>query len=187
MLTADDDVPGNPRRILVAGVSGVGKSTFAARLSSAVDIRHTELDALFHGPQWTPRPEFLDDVGALAGRESWITEWQYTSARPLLVDRAELLVWLDLPFRVTWTRVLRRTLRRRFTREQLWNGNVEPPLHTFFTSKEHILRWAIATRNMYGDLIAPLATTRPDLVVVRLRSSADVDSWLARRSSDRRI
>lgn len=183
MLTANDDVPGNPRRILVAGVSGVGKSTFAARLGSALDIPYTELDGLFHGPDWTERPEFLDDVDALAATDSWTSEWQYGAVRGRMVDRAELLVWLDLPFRVTFGRVLRRTVRRRARREVLWNGNIEPPLHTIFTSREHILRWAVATRHKYRELVPVLATSHPDLVVVRLRSADEVTSWLDRWGS----
>ncbi len=63
---------------------------------------HKEIDALFHGPNWIPRPEFLDDVRALVQSEAWTTEWQYSAARPILAARADLLLWLDLPFwRVT--------------------------------------------------------------------------------------
>ena len=43
-----------------------------------------------------PRPEFVDEVAALVAGEEWVTEWQYSVVRPLLLARAELLVWLDL-------------------------------------------------------------------------------------------
>lgn len=182
MLTADDELPSQPRRVLVAGVSGVGKSTFARQLGTTLGIPYSEIDSHFHGENWAPRPEFLDEIRALAATDTWITEWQYSATRPLLADRADLLVWLDLPFRITLTRVVRRTFRRRLRREMLWNGNVEPPLHTFFTSKEHILRWAIATRRKHHELVPALAGTHPELVIVRLRSQGEVDSWLARIS-----
>ena len=48
-----------------------------------------------------PRPQFLDDVHAFIAADSWTTEWQYSTARPVLASRADLLVWLDLPFRIT--------------------------------------------------------------------------------------
>jgi adenylate kinase family enzyme len=184
VLTADDELPIRPRRVLVAGVGGVGKSTFARRLGSVLGIPHTEIDSHFHGENWTPRPEFLDDVRAYTSEDAWITEWQYDAARPLLAQRAELLAWLDLPFRVTFGRVLRRTVRRRLRREVLWNGNVEPPLHTFFTSRDHILRWAIATRHKHRELIPALAETHPGLLVVRLRSSREAETWLSRIGPD---
>ncbi|MDQ1124432.1 hypothetical protein [Microbacterium trichothecenolyticum] len=88
-------------------------------------IPHTEIDALFHGPDWTPHPEFVADVRALVAQDAWVTEWQYAPARPLLAARADLLVWLDRPFAtVTLPRVIARTLRRRLGRVPLWNGNI---------------------------------------------------------------
>lgn len=177
MLRATDPLPVRPRRVAVAGVSGVGKTTLARRIAAVAGIPHTEIDALFHGPDWTPRPAFVDDVRALVARDSWVTEWQYSDARPLLTARADLLVWLDLPFWwVTLPRVVSRTLRRRLRAEHLWNGNLEPPLHTFFTDREHIVRWSVSTRNTYRERIPAL---RPDLAVVRLRTTGEVERWLA--------
>lgn len=180
MLRFDDPLPHRPRRVLVAGVSGAGKTTLAARIAHVAGAPHTEIDALFHGPDWVPRETFLADVQALMAEESWTTEWQYASARPLLAERADLLVWLDVPFlTVTLPRVLRRTVRRRLRREALWNGNVEPPLWTFLTDREHIVRWSIATRNKYRTRIPDLGAAYPHLVIVRLRSPREVEGWLS--------
>lgn len=170
--------------MLVAGTSGTGKTTLAERLGLLLDLPHTEIDSLFHGPGWTPREEFLAEVEALRMRERWVTEWQYTSARPLLAERADLLVWLDLPFRVTLVRVTRRTVGRRIRREVLWHGNREAPLRTFFTDREHIIRWAIDTRHKASGLVHALEAERPDLPIVRLRSQREVDRWVARLPAD---
>jgi adenylate kinase family enzyme len=159
-------------------VSGAGKTTLARRLSSVLDLPYTEIDALFHGPGWTPLPTFQAEIDALVGEDRWVTEWQYEYARPLLAEHADLLVWVDPPFRVTLTSVVRRTVRRRLLREELWNGNREGPLHTFFTDPEHIVRWTISTRNRYDERIAKVATQRPDLPIVRLRSRREADRWL---------
>ncbi len=180
MLGFADRLESRPRRILVAGVAGAGKTTLAARIAAMVEAPHTEIDGLFHGPDWTPRPVFMEDVRELVSAEAWTTEWQYSSARPLLAEHADLVVWLDPPFvTVTLPRVVRRTLRRRFRREVLWNGNIEPPLHTFFTNREHIVRWAISTWNKHRMLVGQLALDRPDLRIVRLRSPREVEAWLS--------
>jgi adenylate kinase family enzyme len=180
VLRYDDPLGFRPKRVIVAGVSGAGKSTLATRIALILRAPHTEIDELYHGPNWTPRDEFLDDVRALVRADTWTTEWQYSSARPLLTQRADLLVWLDLPFStVTLPRVVGRTLRRRLSRETLWNGNREPPLHTFFTEREHIVRWAISTRKKYRDRIPELEADRPDLTIVRLRSQREVEEWLS--------
>ena len=180
MLRYDDPLPRRPRRILIAGVSGTGKTTLAQRIAPIAGTPHTEIDGLYHGRDWVPRAQFLDDVRALVARDAWTTEWQYAAARPILAENADLLVWLDLPFlTTTLPRVIRRTLRRRLRREELWNGNVEPPLRSFFSDPEHIVRWAIRTRNKYRDRMPHLEARWPHLAVVRLRSTREVDAWLA--------
>ena len=181
VLTARDALPHRPRRVAVAGVSGSGKSTLARRIGELLDLPHTELDALHHGPGWTKRPEFEADVDAVLAADRWVTEWQYEYARPLLAARADLLVWLDLPYPLVLTRVVRRTLRRRLRREELWNGNREGPLHHFFTDPTHIVRWSISTRHLYDERIPAVVVARPDLPVVRLRSRRDVETWIALR------
>lgn len=179
LLSVADPLPVPPARILVAGVSGVGKTTFASRVSQIADVTHTEIDGLFHGPNWTPRESFLDDVRALAADDAWVTEWQYATARPILAERADLLVWLDLPFfTVTLPRVISRTVARRIRREELWNGNREAPLHTFFTNREHIVRWSWSTRKKYRDSVPALAAQHSQLTVVRLRTPREVERWL---------
>jgi adenylate kinase family enzyme len=180
MLSSRSALPHRPRRVVVAGVSGSGKTTLAARIAPLTGGRHIEIDGLYHGAGWMPRPAFLADVTAFAQTESWTTEWQYSPVRPLLAARADLLVWIDLPFlRVTLPRVIHRTLRRRLRREKLWNDNVEPPLHTFFTDPEHIVRWAISTRHTYRERVPGLETQHPQLVIVRLRTPREVEAWLA--------
>jgi adenylate kinase family enzyme len=180
VLTAIDPIPLRPRRIVVAGVAGVGKTTLARRIAAVADVPHIEIDALFHGPNWTPRPTFLDDVERLVAQDAWVTEWQYAAARPLLAAHADVLVWLDLPFwTLTFPRVVRRTVRRRVRREVLWNGNVEPPFRRILTDPEYIVRWAVSTRHKYRDRVPQLDADMPGLSVVRLRSNRDIERWMA--------
>lgn len=180
MLAHTDPLPHPPKRVLVAGVSGVGKTTLAGRIAALTGGQHTELDALFHGPAWTPRPQFPADVRSLIRTDSWTTEWQYDAARPLLAESADVLVWLDLPFvRVTLPRLVRRTIRRRWSREELWNGNIEAPLWTVLTDREHIVRWAIRSRRNYRAAVPRLSHVYPHLIVVRLRSQPEVEEWLS--------
>lgn len=164
----------------MAGTSGSGKTTLAARIGAVLDLPFTEMDALFHGPDWTPRPEFLADVEAFVSEGRWATEWQYGAARPLLAARADLLVWLDLPRSTVMRQVTVRTVRRRMRREVLWNGNVEPPLRTVFTERDHIIRWAWRTHADGARKIEKVRERFDELVIVRLRSRAEVEDWLNR-------
>ena len=179
MLTAHDPLVSAPRRILVAGTSGSGKTTLAERIAAIVGAPHTEIDSLYHGPNWTPRDSFMLDVALLAAQPTWVTEWQYSRARPLLLQRADLLVWLDLPRAVVMRRVIQRTAQRRLHKTVLWNGNLEPPLSTFFTDRDHIVRWAWRTHHEDAERVAAAVASRADLRVVRLTSQHDADRWLA--------
>jgi adenylate kinase family enzyme len=169
-----------PRRVLVAGVSGAGKSTLARRVSRRLDLPYTEIDGLYHGAGWTPRATFVEDVRAVVGQEAFVVEWQYRAVRALLLDEAEVVVWLDLPTATVMRRVVTRTLRRAWRREPLWNGNVEPPLRTFLSNREHIVRWAWSTRRSLDDLPDVVARRDRPPVVVRLRSPRQVETWFSR-------
>jgi adenylate kinase family enzyme len=181
LLGASDLLPHPPRRVLVAGTSGAGKSTLASAAAAQLGLPYVELDSLFHGPQWTPRPEFLDDVRAFSRRPTWVTEWQYKDARPMLLEHADTLVWLDHPRRVVMRRLVLRTARRRLTGEELWNGNSEPPLSTLFTDPEHLLRWAWKSHGRMRDKVTAILAGEhaQRLAVVRLRGQREVDEWRA--------
>ncbi len=178
MLGPRDALPGRPHRVLVTGTSGPGKSTLCARLATLLDVPYRELDGVHWGPTWTPRETFIEEVHALAAQPRWVSEWQCKAARPLLGARADLLVWLDLPFALTLGRLVRRTLRRRFRREVLWNENVEPPLATVFTDRDHVVRWAWRFHSTTGQRVHELEVARPELVVVRLRWPWEVEAWI---------
>jgi adenylate kinase family enzyme len=178
LLGPSDPLPHAPRRVLLAGPSGSGKSTLARRIGDAIGAPHVELDALHHGPGWVPRETFADEVRVFSAGPSWVTEWQYAAVRDLLAERADLMVWLDHPRALAMTRVIRRTVRRRLRRERLWNGNVEPPLWTFFTDSEHIVRWAWRGHGRQAERMRRLLVASR-LAIVRLRGQAQVDAWLA--------
>jgi len=179
MLGADDPLPRTPRRILIAGVAGAGKTTLAARIASLTGIPHTEIDGLYHGPNWTPRETFIEEVAAFTAAPRWVTEWQYRTVRPLLCERADTMVWLDFTRRLTFRRVLRRTWHRARTQEEMWNGNREPGmLHAFF-AKEGIIRWSVSTYGRYAGAVPAAEREYPRLSIVRLRTPREVERWLA--------
>ncbi len=178
MLAATDPLK-RPERVAVAGVSGVGKSTLAGRISDVLDVPYTEIDGLYHGGGWIPRAGFLADVELFTREPAWTTEWQYREARPLISGRADTLVWLDLPAPVALTRVVRRTIIRARTKAELWNGNTEPGVWHALTDREGIIRWAVKHRRTYRRTVPAAAAAHPHLQVVRLRSQREVEAWLS--------
>lgn len=179
LLDSETPLSHRPARVVVAGTTGAGKSTLARRIGELLGLPYTEMDALFHGPGWTPRASFVEDVRALVDAPRWVTEFQYDAARPLLAERADLFVWLDLPRSLVMARVVRRTLGRALRGEVLWNENREPPLRTFFTDRDHVVRWAWRTHGDNRARMRAIVAARPDLPVVRLRTAREVERWMA--------
>ncbi len=165
------------QRVLVAGSSGAGKSTLAVALARRRQLPYTELDALYHGPGWVPRPAFLDDVRAVVAGDRWVTEWQYREARPLLLARADTLIWLDYPRRIVMHRVLRRSLRRALLREPTFNGNTEG--FRDWLDPGHPIRWAWSTQPQVRTKVLAALEQRPGLTLVRLASPAQARRWLS--------
>jgi adenylate kinase family enzyme len=162
-------------RIAITGPSGSGKTTLARELARVVGLRHVEIDALHHGPNWEScGVEVLRErVGAATDGDDWVTDSTYhTMLGELVVDRADVLVWLDLPVpRVMWRLVWRSYVRSRH-RVELWNGNVEPGLRD---QLRHLIwpafRRAFENRRDFPQCYA-------DRNLVRLRSDADVRAFV---------
>jgi adenylate kinase family enzyme len=178
LLDFHQNLPDAPQRVLVAGTAASGKTTLAKRVAQTLGTPHVEIDALYHGPDWTPRPTFKRDVEQFSAQRRWVTEWQYEQVRSMLVDRADLVVWLDLPRLTVMRQVIRRTMRRRWHRETLWNDNVEPPLWTILTDEAHIVRWAWSTHSKTAARVNKLLRKRPELPIVRLQSHYEAACWL---------
>lgn len=182
MLSAVDPLPFRPERVLVAGVSGAGKTTLSGRIGAMWGLRHVEIDGLFHGANWTPRAEFLDDVRAFAAEDRWITEWQYTSkgTDEILAPRAQLALWLDYPYRVVRSRLIRRTLARGILRRELWNGNREKGPWNLLNHdpEENILAWQTATLHKWAERFPELQARFPHLTIVRLQHPRGTERWL---------
>jgi adenylate kinase family enzyme len=178
MLSASDPLPHLPHRMLVAGASGSGKTSLATRTATLLGLPYTELDSLFHGPNWEPRADFAADVERLTAAPGWATEWQYSAMRPMLAERADTLLWLDFPMSVSMWRLIRRTVRRRLGRVELWNGNFEGPLWSIFTEHDHIIRWGWRTRHSLRTVVPEMEHEHPGLQVVRFSSPKDVEVWM---------
>ena len=168
------------RRINVVGTSATGKTTMAAALASILGVPHVELDALHWEPDWTEAPDDVlrERVRAALTGDGWVVDGNYAKVRDLLWERAEAVVWLDLPLRTVLRRYLARTVRRVGRREELWSGNRER-LSTHLFSRDSLLWWILSTYRRRRREYPPLLAARPDLVAIRLRSARAADRWLA--------
>lgn len=162
------------------GTTGAGKTVLARQLASLLQLPHVEVDALFHGPDWTPAPPevFRERIGAAVAADGFVLDGNYGVVRDIVWPRLDTLVWLDYRRALIMARVLRRTLRRIVTREELWNGNRER-WRSAFLSRDSILLWAWRSHARkqveYPRYIRQYGVPN----VIRLRSPAETEAWLA--------
>ena len=169
------------RRIAVVGPTGSGKTTLARRLAEMKGVRHIELDALHWGAGWTPCPreEFRERVSMETAGEAWVVDGSYGAVRDIVWTRADTLVWLDYPLRITLPRIVRRTARRVAAGTELWNGNKESFRLALF-DRDSLVVYAIRThKRRKRDYIHALGEGRySHLQIVRLRSPGALRRWL---------
>lgn len=176
-------------RFTIAGTSGSGKTTVGRDLANRLGLPFVELDALNHGPNWTEASddEFRRRVeAAIAGApDGWVIDGNYgRKLGDLVLERADTLVWLDLPLRVCLRRLWRRTWGRILRREELWHGNRES-LRTAFFIRDSLFAWTIKSHRRRKTELPERLSRNPHLELVRLRSSAEIDEWLAAQSRSR--
>jgi hypothetical protein len=171
---------GVPTRIaVIASASGNGKTTLGRELGRRLRAPFVELDALVHGPDWQEASD--DELRAAVlptlALPAWVVDGGYRGKiGDLVLEHADVVVWLDLPVRVWLPRLVRRTVRRLTGREALWNGNRET-LRGAVWGREALLPYALrAHRDRRRRYPVELAA----YPVERLRTRGEVDAFLAR-------
>ena len=168
----------SPRRIVVIGTSGSGKTSLARNIALALNLPHAEQDAWNHLPGWQEAPleEFRAQVETFTAADVWVMDGNYSKAQDIGWARADTLIWLDYPAGVVFWQLFKRTLRRMFSREELWNGNREE--WRTLLSKNGILAWFFKihwrNRRRFPEKFARF----PHLKVIRLRSRREAARWL---------
>lgn len=179
-MTTNSKTPSR-QRILVVGTSGSGKSTLATKIAKIFELPHTELDSIYHGPNWEPLSKnvFRERVSALvSSSDGWVIDGNYSAVQDILIKEATTLVWLDFNLALVLWRLTTRTLRRMVTREVLWNGNREN--YKSFFQKDNIILWALSShpRNKQRYSAYAADPSLHHLEVLRFCSPSEVEQWL---------
>jgi len=101
------------KRIMIVGQPGSGKSTLARALGAQTGLPVVHIDQIHWMPGWVERArdEKTRLCHAVEAGEAWIFEGGHSATWANRLTRAEMLIWLDLPFGRRFARVVWRTVR----------------------------------------------------------------------------
>lgn len=180
MQTSNTSVSLIGQRIAIVGCSGSGKSTLAKRLVEAKGLRYIQSDALFWMPGWVQRPkdDFLRLLEEQVSAESWALDGNIGGRENIVLPRADTVIWLDYSRPFVMRRLLRRTIRRAWTKEPIFHDNAES-WRMSFASKDSILLYAWQShariRQQYEALWPTLG---PSIAKHRICSPNELDALI---------
>ena len=115
-------------RVLVIGSGGSGKTRLALELREILNVRAHHLDRLFWKPGWEPSTdrEIESAVKKILDDDTWIMDGNYGGTMVERMDRADTIIFLDLPTLTCLRGVIARFFKYRNTnRPDMTEGNNE--------------------------------------------------------------
>ena len=164
------------KRVMIVGQPGSGKSTLARELGQITGLPVVHVDRIHHLPGWKERPRAEKIAMALAeqAKPEWIFEGGLSATYGDRFERADTVVFLDLPLGLRCLRVFLRTLRH--------YGRTRPDMQENCPERFSLAfcRYIWETRHS-GRLraVALIERAVPEKRRYHLRTRADVRRFLA--------
>ena len=171
-------------RINVVGTSGCGKSTVGKRLAERLSVPYIQLDELYWKSNWgeSTDEELFPKLEKALSPDEWVLDGNYNRTTSIKWKRVQMVVYLDLPFRIVFYRIIKRSLRRGIRNEELWHGNKETLWKHLFTRDSMIL-WTIKrfsmNRKRYTELFEKPEYSH--IKFVRLCSDKEVEDFVTHK------
>jgi len=162
-------------RVAIIGCGGSGKSRLARALGERLGIAPVHLDALYYDADWQPldHRRFAARQRALVAAPRWIIDGNYASSLPIRLQRADTVIFLDLPGWTCLWGIGQRRLRHR--------GGQHPSVGVFDRITWGFIRYVLGYRRQMAPRIRHLlANHAADADVVVLRSRRAVRRYLDR-------
>ena len=103
------------RRVLIIGPCGSGKSTLARELAPLKGLPLVHMDQLGWQAGWveTGKTELNARLADAVAQDAWLIEGNYGSTLAPRLERADTVIYLDLPIRLCLWRLIRRIFTHR--------------------------------------------------------------------------
>lgn len=163
------------KKIAIIGSGGSGKSTLARKLGELLHIEVFHLDALFWNPGWvgTSKQEQRVVQEELVEKETWIFDGNYGGTMDIRLNKADTIIFLDIPRTVCAYRVLKRWIQyRNKTRPDMGEGCEERISLEF-------LKWVWEyPKTKRPAILKKMDSFSKEKKVIILKSPKEVESFL---------
>jgi adenylate kinase family enzyme len=116
------------KKIHIVGIYGSGKSSLAKKLSKLLKIKNYDLDEIKYKRKYNkirPVKERLKIVKKISKKKKWITEGAWLDYALDLYRKADLVIFLEIPKRTIYKRILIRHIKRKFDKNKYKENNLK--------------------------------------------------------------
>ncbi|MFA5070957.1 MAG: hypothetical protein WC511_01135 [Candidatus Pacearchaeota archaeon] len=115
-------------RIHIVGIYGSGKSTFAEKIKKILRYDVYDLDEIKYRRKYDKIrsiEERLKIVKEISNKKKWITEGAWLDYALDLYKKADLVIFLEIPKRILYKRILVRYFKRKISKDKYFNNNLK--------------------------------------------------------------
>lgn len=167
-------------RVIVIGCSGSGKSTLSQKLHRILQLPIIHLDRYYWQANWqaTEQEAWDQKVTEFALTDRWIIDGNYSRTLDIRIERADVIVFLDMPRWLCMYRIVKRRIQ--------YHGRTRPDLNKDCPEKLDIgfLKWVwnYRKRNRVKTL-EKLKQVKQHKKVVIIRNKKQLEEWIEQLSS----
>lgn len=167
-----------PKRIMIFGIPGSGKSTFALKLSQRLGLPLFHLDKYFFVQGWQERDydEFLDIQRELVEQEQWIIDGNATKSFEMRFSRADVVLY----FRFNRLLCLWRIFKRLICKDPHISDRAEGCSENV---RLRLIRYLWGFDKRAKKSIEVLRAKYPSVQFYELHNDREIVDWMERMSS----
>jgi adenylate kinase family enzyme len=161
---------------MIIGAPGTGKSVLARRVGELTGLPVIHLDAELWQPGWvlTPKDQELEALERMVAGDRWIIDGNWANTQEIRLRRADTVIHLDLPRRIYFTRIVKRSI--------MYRGRSRPDMAVGCPER---LDWAFVSftwrfpRRGHPRNLERIAAHGTHAQIITLRTRREIDAFLA--------